>query len=43
VGAAGVDLHEPHAALDHSAGEQALAAEVGRRLAVGAVELERLL
>ena len=43
VGVAAVELHEAHAALDHPPGEQAAQAELGRLLAVEAVELLRLL
>ena len=42
VGAAGVDLDEPHAALDQPPGQQALAAEVGGLGLVDAVQRQRV-
>ena len=42
VVAAGVNLHEPHAALDQPASQQASPAEILGALVVQAVELERV-
>ena len=36
-----IKLHEPHAALDHAAGEQAVRAEPARRLVIEAVHFLR--
>ena len=41
VPAAGVELHEPHAALDQPPGDQAVAAELVGRLLADAVHVER--
>ena len=43
VAAAGVDLHESHAALDQPAGQQAARAEVAGLVAVEAVQVARRL